>query len=390
MDRIDELLCVVPQSPDFDICWEEIEEHSFMCPFAAGMKETLQNPKYHAEGNVWNHTKMVCECLVKDKDFRTLEEKQRQELFIAALFHDAGKRHTTRLENGEWVSPGHAIVGAQITRDLLWREYGICGSEELQNFRETICLLIRYHMSVPYIFESDNPEIRLIKTAANGELAPDFNLKLLFLLAKADANGKIADNNRKGEETVLLVEEAAKENGCLTEPIRFSDPYTEYAFLSGKNVAPNTELYNDTNCEVILICGLPGTGKDTWIRVEYPDYPVISLDDIREEFGISPSGDQSEVIRIAKSRAKQLLRNKQSFVWNATSVTPDIRSRLISLFNNYHAYVKIVFLETEWNENLRRNMERPNSVPEYVIESMLTKLTLPERFEAHEVGWNCI
>lgn len=389
MDRVDEIISVVPQAPDFEICWEEIER-SFMCPFAAGMKETPQNPKYHAEGNVWNHTKMVCECLVKDKDFRVLKERQRQELFLAALFHDAGKRHTTRLENGEWVSPGHAIAGAKIVRDLLWREYDICGSKDLQNFRETICLLVRYHMSAPYFFESDDPGSKLIKTAANGKLAPDFNLKLLFLLAKADANGKIADNNRKGEETVLLVEEAAKENGCLTEPKKFSNPFTEYAYLSGKRVAPKAELYNDTDCEVILLCGLPGTGKDTWIRAEYPDHPVISLDDIRGEFGISPSGDQSVVIRIAKSRAKQLLRDKRSFVWNATSVTPDIRSRLISLFSSYNAYVKIVFLETEWNENLRRNMERPDPVPEYVIESMLAKLTLPERFEAHEVSWNCV
>ncbi len=389
MDRIDELLSVVPQAPDFEICWEEIER-SFMCPFAAGMKETPQNPKYHAEGNVWNHTKMVCECLVKDEDFRALEERQRQELFLAALLHDAGKRHTTRLENGEWISPGHAIAGAKITRDLLWREYGLCGSKELQNFRETICLLIRYHMSAPYIFESDDPGSRLIKTSANGELAPDFDLKSLFILAKADANGKIADDNRKGEETVLLVEEAAKENGCFTQPKEFSDPYTEYAYLSGKNVAPNAELYNDTKCEVILLCGLPGTGKDTWIKSVYPEYPVISLDDIRAEFGISPAGDQNEVARIAKSRARQLLRSRQSFVWNATSVTADIRNKLVSLFNSYHAYVKIVFLETEWDENLRRNMARPDHVPEYVIETQLAKLTPPERFEAHEVDWICV
>ena len=126
-------------------------------------------------------------------------------------------------------------------------------------------------MSAPYFFESDDPGSKLIKTAANGKLAPDFNLKLLFLLAKADANGKIADNNRKGEETVLLVEEAAKENGCLTEPKKFSNPFTEYAYLSGKRVAPNAELYNDTDCEVILLCGLPGTGKDTWIGRNQPE-----------------------------------------------------------------------------------------------------------------------
>ena len=82
----------------------------------------------------------------------------------------------------------------------------------------------------------------------------------------------------------------------------------------------------------------------------YADYPVVSLDDIRNEYDISSLGNQQEVVRIAKSRAKQYLRNNQSFVWNATSVTADIRSKLIKLFIPYRAYVRIVFLETGWEE----------------------------------------
>lgn len=75
---------------------------------------------------------------------------------------------------------------------------------------------------------------------------------------------------------------------------------------------------------------------------------------------------------------------------NATSVTPDIRSRLIALFTGYNAYVKIIFLETDYRENLQRNKNRKDAVPQAVIEKMLAKLTPPERFEAHEVNWICI
>ena len=221
-------------------------------------------------------------------------------------------------------------------------------------------------------------------------MAPDFSLELLFILSKADAEGKISDNNRKSSETVILDAELAKEAGCYENPLSFSSAYTEFAYLSGRNVTPDTELYNDTQLEVILLCGLPGTGKDAWVNENYADHPVISLDDIRKEYGISPVGDQQEVARIAKARAKQYLREKQSFIWNATSITADIRSQLINLFIRYHAYVKIVFLETEWEENLRRNAGRLDKVPESVIERMLTKLVPPERFEAHEVDWICI
>lgn len=389
MNRMNELTEIVPSEPDFTIDWNRIE-NGFMHIYAADMARTQQNPKYHAEGDVWTHTKMVCESLVSYDMYRQLSDRHRQELFIAALLHDVGKISTTRLENGEWTSPNHAIVGANIVRELMWRDYGLCGTKELQNFRETICLLVRYHMTAPYIFESNDPDFRLIKTASNGELALDFTLKLLFILSKADVEGKISENNRKSSETVILDAELAKEAGCYHHPLRFSSSYAEFAYLLGRNVTPDTELYNDTQLEVILLCGLPGTGKDTWINERYADYPVVSLDDIREEYGISPVGDQQEVVRIAKARAKQYLRDKQSFVWNATSITTDIRSQLINLFVRYHAYVKIVFLETEWEENRRRNSERLDKVPESVIERMLKKLILPERFEAHEVEWICV
>lgn len=389
MYRMNELIEIVPSEPDFTVDWDRIE-NGVMRYFVSAMSKTQQNPRYHAEGNVWIHTKMVIESLVKEPEYRSLNERQRQELFIAALLHDVGKISTTKLENGEWTSPNHAIVGANIVRDLLWREYGLCGTKELQNFRETICLLVRYHMTAPYIFESDDPAFRLIKTASNGELAPDFSLELLLILSKADIEGKISEGNRKSADTVILDAELAKEAGCYHHPVRFSSAYTEFAYLSGRNVTPDTELYNDTQLEVILLSGLPGTGKDTWINEHYADYPVVSLDDIRKEYGISPVGNQQEVARIAKARAKQYLRDKQSFVWNATSITADIRSQLINLFVRYHAYVKIVFLETEWEENLRRNAERMNKVSESVIERMLKKLILPERFEAHEVEWLCV
>lgn len=389
MSELKDLLTVVPQAPDFKINWQIIE-NGVMRDYAAAMKKTQQNPVYHAEGNVWIHTKMVCECLVQEKEFKTLAERQRQELFLAALFHDVGKIPTTRLEDGDWTSPNHSAVGANMVREKLWREYGVCGTKDLQNFRETICLLIRYHMMIPHLIEADDPEQRLIRTAADGKLANDFSLRLLTALSMADSDGRISNNRKNTRETLLLMAEIAKEAECYDKPKDFVSHFTEFAFLSGRNVTPETELYNDTVCEVIMMCGLPGTGKDTYIRKSYPDHPIVSLDDIRREYDISPSGNQQEVIRIAKERAKQLLRQKKSFVWNATSITPDIRSKMIALFQSYNAYTRIVYLETDYKENLYRNKSRKSAVAPSVIDKMLERITPPERFEAHEVDWICI
>lgn len=379
----------MPAESDHAINWEYIKK-TVMKPFFNTLKATPQNPVYHAEGDVWTHTKMVCENLVRDPVFRNLLPRERQELFFAALFHDIGKIRTTRIENGEITSPYHALVGSGMVRVILYRDYGIGGTADLQNFRETICFLVRYHMTASYILESNDPDRKLIRIAANGELAPDFTLDKLFILSKADADGRISSDNQEIAESAMLVLEAAKDINCANSPMRFFSSFTEFAYLHGRNVTPTTELYNDTVFDVIIMCGLPGVGKDTYIKKHYPEYHMISLDEIRKETGISPTDDQNEVVRIAKSRAKDLLRRKQPFVWNATSFTYDIRARLSSLFNDYHAYVKIVFLETDYETNMSRNKNREYSVPDNVIDKMLSKLVPPERYEAHEVIWKCV
>lgn len=389
MNRLDELLKIVPDAPNFTIDWETVGR-TVMRRFASSMKETPQNPRYHAEGNVWIHTVMVCEALVSNPEYRALETRKRQMLFLAALFHDVGKITTTRLRDGAWTSPNHAQAGANLIRDYLWRRYSLCGDRELQRFRETICLLVRYHMMPPYVLQSDNPEHRLIKMASNGELVPDFTLGSLLMLCRADSDGRITRTIQNGEDDAFFNTELSKELGCYDKPFAFPSVLTEFAYFSGRKVAPQAVLYDDTELEVTILCGLPGTGKDTWINTHYSDLPIVSLDEIRRQYHLAPTGSQQEVARIAGAQAKQLLREKRSFVWNATNITADLRSRLVSLFVRYRAYVRIVFLETEWEENKRRNAGRRDAVPENVIETMLSRLTPPERFEAHEVCWQCI
>ena len=49
-----------------------------------------------------------------------------------------------------------------------------------------------------------------------------------------------------------------------------------------------------------------------------------------------------------------------------------------------------MFLETAWEENLRRNAGRRDAVPEDVIDGMLARLEPPERWEAQAVEWLCV
>ncbi len=166
--------------------------------------------------------------------------------------------------------------------------------------------------------------------------------------------------------------------------------YPRTPHLSGSRLQPGQELYDDTWGEVVLMAGLPGTGKDTWIRENLPELPMISLDEVRKEIHILPREPQGPVAAAAREKAREHLRRQESFVWNATNVTPSIREKQIRLFQAYHAAVRIVYLETEWKEQLRRNHSREETVPQEEIDRMMRNLVLPERFEAERVEWFCV
>lgn len=389
MEDLNALLSALPAPPDYRYDWDALSRFPCLKTYFDGMARTHQHLPWHGEDDVWTHTKMVCEALADLPGFRALPADARNALALAALLHDIGKISCTRLEDGILRSPRHGPVGAQLARKMLWTEFGLSGAPEKQRFREAVCLLIRYHTQPLHLFEKKDADTQALKIAANGELAPGFSWHTLCLLSEADAMGRIAADKEEKRDDVQLTREAAREAGCYDQPFPFASSHTERALFSGGKVWPGQELYDDTWGEVIFMCGLPGTGKDTWLRKNHPDLPTVCLDDLRVKLKVKPGGSDGHLIQAAKEQAREYLRKKQPFIWNATCLT-EKRKELISLFESYGARVKIVYLETGWEENLRRNAGRRDAVPERAIAEMLEKLEPPQRFEAQEVVWACV
>ncbi len=388
-DPFEELLRLLPAAPDFEYDFEGLRKTALGCIFDK-MASTQQNPAYHAEGDVWAHTQMVCAQLVQMKAFRALNERRQKMLSLAALLHDIGKIATTRMEDGNWTSPHHGPTGMQMARRLLWTEFGMCGTRERQLFRETVCMLIRCHMQPDHILADKNAERKMRRIAANGLLMNDFTWDMLCMLAEADVRGRIFDSKAEQVDEVLLCREMAQELGCLHGAGEYASDFTRRAYLSGRKVYPDQPLFEDCWGEVIMMCGLPGTGKDTWIMKNVPELPMVSLDELRVNMGVSPTDNQGRVVQAALNELKAQLRKKQPFVYNATNLNADTRAKFVQLFENYGARVRVVYLETEWIENLRRNAGRKAVVPEVVVGRMLDVLQPPEAMEAQAVEWLCV
>ncbi len=332
--------------------------------FAAVMKRTDAESDGPPAEDVWTHAIRTCERLAEHPDFARLTVRRQDELLLAALLHDVGATRITRAADGSVNAPYHAPDGARIARAFLWERCGIAGTPEAQNFRETVCALIRWHNVAAFATGDAECAARFRHLAEIGVLAPDFTLSLLCLLTETD-------RGPEGMRGVRLTRGIAARGGFLDAPPALPVPPEAWG-------------------EVLMMCGLPGTGKDTWLRANYPDLPWVCLDDIRAETNISPTADQSAVVALAFDRAEALLRARTPFVWNATCISPRSRRDEIALFRAHGAAVRIVWLETGWEEELARNRGRSRVVPESAIRRMLGNFEPPFPYEADRVDWLCI
>jgi predicted kinase len=367
-----------PTPPHWHLDWKGIERQFRWIRAMAGVE---QDPFYHAEGDVLIHTNMVAEELVRLDAWRMLPQQVRMQVFAAALLHDVAKPQCTRVEeDGRISSRGHARKGEYITRRILW------SGDELSNplpfiIREQIARLVRFHGLPLHFLDKPQPERAVIAASMSARL--DY----VALLAEADIRGRICADQPELLERIELFREFCKELDCYDRPRPFASPHSRFVYFHSEHAHPDYAAYDDTTFEVVLMAGLPGVGKDSWVVQHLSDWPVISLDEIRKVLQISPEGNQGQVIQAAKERARIYMRQQQSFVWNATNVTRALREQLVDFFVSYGARVRIVYLDAPLAMILRRNKSRSASVPETVMSKLLDKLDVPDMTEAHMVLW---
>jgi predicted kinase len=351
------------------IAWAETQ------PWGRAMAACQQDAQWHAEGDVWTHTRMVCAELEKLAEWPALDRGAQLKLLLTALFHDSGKPATTTRDpaTGRIRSPHHAFVGAGLVRAEL-RKLG-CDFVT----REQIAALVRYHGRPVFLLEKPSPEREVIG------LSWFVSNRLLHLFAIADTRGRDTEATDRPVENLGLWRLAAEENGCYERPYSFANDHARFLFfrerLSSLHYAPHEEF----RCTVTLMSGLPGAGKDTWLARHRPALPVVSLDAIRGELDVEPTDNQGGVIMAAREKCREHLRAGRDFAFNATNITAQTRDRWISLFADYQARVEIVYREPPLHVILAQNRARRQPVPEDVVLRLVDRLDPPTLAEAHRL-----
>lgn len=152
-------------------------------PELAALIGVEQDPGWHPEGDVWNHTLAVTDVFARERvedDFENLV------VGFAALCHDFGKPATTRFseKDGRWHAYGHDAAGVAPAKKFL---------ERMTNFRELVdgvLPLVLCHMQPIAIWRSragDSAVRRLAKRVGR--------IDRLLRVCSADAMGAATEKN---------------------------------------------------------------------------------------------------------------------------------------------------------------------------------------------------
>lgn len=176
--ELEKALLKSPRPSVFFEILRQMGQLSVWFPELAALVGVTQNPKHHAEGDVWVHTMMVL-----DESVRFIPTVQNPFGFmLSALVHDCGKAICTETVRGEIHAYCHETLGLPLAEAFLLR---ITNEKKLIQY---VLNLVEFHMK-PNMLAAANSAVK----ASNKMFDDAIDPKALICLATADGLGRKAE-----------------------------------------------------------------------------------------------------------------------------------------------------------------------------------------------------
>lgn len=143
---------------------------------------------------------------------------------------------------------------------------------------------------------------------------------------------------------------------------------------------------------IIVLCGLPGSGKSTFREMFRSDGVHLSTDDLVEEVAKweGTTYDQvwereiKRVTQVVQENFRNALKHGDSIVWDQTNLTVKKRKAILSQVPEKY-YKVAIFIQVHEDIRQQRLVNRPGKViPPHVDKSMLDSLTVPTKDEGFD------
>lgn len=398
-----------PRPPDWRLDWDGM---SSAFPWLRALRDCPQDPSWHREGDVLVHTRLVVEALVAAPAWRALPAEERETLFAAAVLHDVAKPAYLQADPvGRVSTRGHAGRGEVAARQILWR-LGVPAAR-----REAVCQLVRHHQ-VPF-FAHRRPDRARLAILVSQTVRCD----RLALLAEADARGHVCPDQAVLFEGIAAFRADAAAQRCLDRPRAFASDQARFLYCRDAAADPDADPAPPGPGRAILVCGLPGSGREAWLRATLENWPLVAQPDplltngggwegraaagaaVADGAGAGVAASAARAASAASAAAdagasaqaapadrtfdmpRAYLRAGIPFVWFGTFLTRRQRAPALAVIAEHLARVRIVHVEAPEERLYRLNHGRARPLPLLDLRRLLDAWEVPDRTEAHAVDW---
>ena len=188
-----------------------------------------QNPVYHPEGDVFEHTMLTLNAAATLRD----QAKEPLNFMLAALLHDLGKANSTELTDGRITSYRHPETGVPLAEKQLKRL--TTNTRTISYVKNMALLHMRPNMLAAY-------QSKKVKTRHlfDESLCPED----LMLLSKADALGK-KDRPYNEEHWKYLSDRLKDYYDCVNRPMVTGEDLVRAGYQPGKSMGQLLKIARD-------------------------------------------------------------------------------------------------------------------------------------------------